>query len=148
MCPDHSDMRMYADLADLNRGFSGLVDRTGRARRAAPRLGLDAAIIDQLRRLSPVRTRVHRRNPGLLACFARLPPASLDCQVAEQPVTHPPYNPAGDDSARLYVTGLLTWFCGRWNSKTGHVVRSVRDSHAQEGGVAGRVGFHPDSRVG
>ena len=25
MCPDHSDIRMYADLVDLNRGFLGLL---------------------------------------------------------------------------------------------------------------------------
>ncbi len=108
MYPDHSDMRMYADLLDLNRGFLGLLTEPG-PHRAVPTYGLDAAIVDQLRRLSPEELEFIAGTPGLLACFSRLPPASL-LQVAEMPVIHSSEQSGWRESARLYVTGLLTYF--------------------------------------
>ncbi len=107
MCPDLSDMRIYDDLTDLNRGFLGLIIAP-RAGQVVPTFGLDAAIIDQLRRLSPEELEFIAATPGLLACFSRLPPPSL-YQVAETRVTRLPSQPAWRDSARLYVTGLLTY---------------------------------------
>ena len=107
MCPDHSDIRIYADLADLNRGFLALLIAPG-VRQAAAGLGLNAAIIDQLRRLSPDQLGFIAGTPGLLACFAKLPAASL-LRVAERQTLHPTQQTAWRDSARLYVTGLVTW---------------------------------------
>ncbi len=107
MCPDHSDMRMYADLTDLNRGFLGLMTEPGE-HRAVPTLGLDAAIVDQLRRLSPAELEFIAGTPGLLACFSRLPSVSLH-QVAETRITPLPAPSGWRESARLYVTGLLTY---------------------------------------
>jgi hypothetical protein len=100
-------MRIYADLKDLNRGFLGLITEPG-AHRAVPTLGLDAAIVDQLCRLSPEELELIAGTPGLLACFSRLPPVSLR-QVAEMPITHLPARSGWRESARLYVTGLLTY---------------------------------------
>jgi len=107
MCPELSDMRIYDDLTDLNRGFLGLMI-TPRAGQVVPTFGLDAAIIDQLRRLSPEELEFIAATPGLLACFSRLPTPSL-YQVAETGVTRLSARPAWRDSARLYVTGLLTY---------------------------------------
>jgi len=107
MYRDCSDMRMYADLADLNRGFLSLLTESG-AGRAAPGLGLDVVIVDQLRRLSPAQIGFIASTPGLLACFAHLPQATL-LQVAERPVTRQPFPSGWRESARLYVTGVLTW---------------------------------------
>lgn len=107
MRPDHSDMQIYEDLTDLNRGFLGLLTEPG-AGRAVPGLGLDSAIVDQLRRLSPEEMEFIAGTPGLLACFARVPLTLLH-QVAEMPITRPPTEPGWRESARLYVTGLLTY---------------------------------------
>lgn len=104
---DLSDIRMYADLTDLNRGFLGLMTEPG-AHRAAPALGLDVAIVDQLRRLSAAELELIAGTPGLLACFSRWPPVSLH-QVAETSITRPPAQTGWRESARLYVTGLLTY---------------------------------------
>jgi len=107
MCAEHSDMRKYADLKDLNGGFLGLLTEPG-ALQAAPGLGLDAAIVDQLRRLSPAELSFIAGTPGLLACFSRPPVASLQ-QVAEAPAAQRSAQTAWRESARLYATGLLTW---------------------------------------
>jgi hypothetical protein len=107
MYPDHSDMRMYADLVDLNRGFLGLLTEPGGGR-AASGLGLNVVIVEQLRRLSPEETEFIAGTPGLLACFARLPQARL-LQVAEIPADRPSFPSAWRESARLYVTGVQTW---------------------------------------
>jgi hypothetical protein len=107
MYPDHSDLRMYADLADLNRGFLGLLTEPG-SRQAVPTYGLDAAIVDQLRRLSPQELEFIAGTPGLLACFSRLPAAAL-LQVAEMPVIHRSEQSDLRESARLYAIGLLTY---------------------------------------
>jgi hypothetical protein len=108
MCPDHSEIRMYADLADLNRGFLGLLTAPG-AGQAAPGLGLEVAIVGQLRRLSPAQIEFIAGTPGLLACFTHSPQANLR-QVAEMPAAHPSLPSVWRESARLYVTGILTWF--------------------------------------
>ena len=107
MYHDHSDMRMYTDLVDLNRSFLGLLTEPG-AGRAAPGLGLDVVIVEQLRRLSPDEIEFIAATPGLLACFAWLPQANL-LQVAEIPAARPPFPSEWRESARLYVTGVLTW---------------------------------------
>ena len=124
MRPNHSDMRMYADLSDLNRGFLGLLTEPG-AQQAVPNFGLDAAIIDQLCRLSLAELEFIAGTPGLLACFSQLPTVSMH-RVAEAPTTRQPAQAAWRESARLYVTGLLTYY-GRWNNVTGLVARSVPD---------------------
>jgi len=108
MSRNFSDMRLYDDLTDLNRGFLGLMT-SPHANQAVPAFGLDAAIINQLRRLSPEELEFIAATPGLLACFFRLPTPSL-YQVAETRVTSLTPQPAWRDSARIYVTGLLTYF--------------------------------------
>ncbi|MAF83273.1 MAG: hypothetical protein CL797_04145 [Chromatiales bacterium] len=100
-------MRMYADLSDLNRGFLGLLTEPG-AQQAVPNFGLDAAIIDQLCRLSLAELEFIAGTPGLLACFSQLPTVSMH-RVAEAPTTRQPAQAAWRESARLYVTGLLTY---------------------------------------
>ena len=106
MRPDYSDMRLYDHLTGLNRGFLGLITAPGPLHEA-PVLGLDAAIVAQLRRLSPVELEFIAGTPGLLACFARVPSALL--RVAETPLVQASVQTGWRESARLYVTGLLTY---------------------------------------
>ncbi len=107
MCPDHADMRLFDDLIDLNRGFLSLITAPG-ARRAAQAHGLDSAIIDQLRSLSAQDLEFIARTPGLLAGFAKVSAVSLH-RVAEMPAVGLVVNSTWRESARLYVTGLLTY---------------------------------------
>jgi len=107
MRPDYSDMRLYDDLTGLNRGFLGLLTESEPASEA-PVLGLDAAIVAQLRRLSPAELEFIAGTPGLLACFSRLPSATL-LRVAEVPFARHKAQSGWRESARLYATGLLTY---------------------------------------
>lgn len=107
MRSDYPDMQMYEDLGDLNRGFLGLITGPG-ATREIPALGLDAAIVEQLRMLSAAELDFIAGTPGLLACFSRLPPPSLH-QVAEIPVARLAVHRGWRESARLYVISLLTY---------------------------------------
>ncbi|MDP7153678.1 MAG: hypothetical protein QF789_03780 [Gammaproteobacteria bacterium] len=107
MRPNHSDMRMYADLMDLNRGFLGLLTAP-RSQQAVPNFGLDAAIIDQLSRLSLAELEFIAATPGLLACFSQWPTVSMHW-VAEVGTTRTSNQAAWRETARLYVTGLLTY---------------------------------------
>ncbi len=107
MRPEHSDMRLYVELTGLNRGFLGLITETGPLREA-PVLGLDAATVDQLRRLSQEELEFIASTPGLLACFSNIPTVSR-LRVAEKSVTRIAAQTGWRESARLYVTGLLTY---------------------------------------
>ena len=107
MRPEHSDMRLYVELTGLNRGFLGLITKRGPLREA-PVLGLDAATVDQLRQLSPEELEFIAGTPGLLACFSHIPSVSR-LRVAEQSVSRISAQNGWRESARLYVTGLLTY---------------------------------------
>jgi len=107
MRPEYPDSRMYADLTDLNLGFLGLLIEPG-ARQGVANLGLDVAIVDQLRRLSPEELAFVAGTPGLLASISRFPSATLH-QVAEAPGVQLLERTGWRESARLYVTGLLTY---------------------------------------
>jgi len=103
MCPDHGDTPLTPELVSLNLGFVELI-----AAPDAPGLGLEAAIVEQLRTLAPLEKAFIAGTPGLLACFARLPPPALQ-RVAEAPPVLTPVESSWREAARLYVTGLLTW---------------------------------------
>lgn len=103
MCPDHGDTALTAELVDLNLGFLTLITAPD-----APGLGLEAAIVEQLRTLRAQERAFIAGTPGLLACFRRLPPSALQ-RVAEAQPALAPVESAWRESARLYVTGLLTW---------------------------------------
>jgi len=107
MYPEHSDMRMYADLADLNLGFLILMTDPGACREVFS-LGLDTAIIEQLRSLAPAELEFIASTPGLLACFSGFAPRALH-HVADRPVARQSAQSDWRESARLYVTGLLTY---------------------------------------
>jgi len=100
-------MRLYAELTSLNRGFLGLITEPGPLREA-PVLGLDAATVDQLRQLSKEELEFISGTPGLLACFSNIPSVSR-LRVAEKSVTRISAQTGWRESARLYVTGLLTY---------------------------------------
>lgn len=116
MYPDHADMRMYADLTELNLGFLTLMTDPG-ACQAISSLGLDVAIVDQLCRLSPAELEFVAGTPGLLACFSSLP-ARARHHVAEPPAASRSAQSGWRESARLYVTGLLTYL---WQLERGNV---------------------------
>jgi hypothetical protein len=107
MRPEHSDMRLYAELTGLNLGFLGLITKPGPLREA-PVLGLDAATVEQLRRLSEEELEFVAGTPGLLACFSPIPSVQR-LRVSEQPVSEISAQTDWRESARLYVTGLLTY---------------------------------------
>ena len=107
MRPEHSDMRLYVEITGLNRGFLELITKPGPLREA-PVLGLDAATVDQLRQLSPEELEFIAGTPGLLACFSHIPSVSR-LRVAEKSVSRISAQTGWRESARLYVTGLLTY---------------------------------------
>ncbi len=111
MCPEHSDIQMYADLAELNLGFLTLMIEEG-ASRAASALGLEPAIIEQLRRLTSAELEFIAGTPGLLACFSRFVPGPVH-HVADRPDAKTsaqlPAESVWWESARLYVIGLLAY---------------------------------------
>ena len=107
MRPEHSDMRLYVEITGLNRGFLELITKPGPLREA-PVLGLDAATVDQLRQLSPEELEFIAGSPGLLACFSHIPSVSR-LRVAEKSVSRISAQTGWRESARLYVTGLLTY---------------------------------------
>ena len=107
MSPEYSEMRMVAEIGDLNRGFLALLTRSG-ARRMAPGLGLQTAIVDQLRQLTDAERDQMARTPGLLACLAP-PNQSAGLRVADQVRPFAVELNFWIDAARLYAIGLLTW---------------------------------------
>jgi len=107
MYREYSDTRIYSDLADLNRGFLDLLVEPASLRGFSP-FGLDAAIVDQLRQLSPPELEAIAGTPGLLACFSRFAPAAHH-QVAETPAVALRGQSAWRESARLFATGLSTY---------------------------------------
>ncbi len=107
MYPEYSDTRIYADLANLNRGFLDLLVEPG-SPRVASTFGLDAAIVNQLRQLSAVELDMIATTPGLLACFSQFAPVPLH-QVAETSIAGLSEPPVWRESARLFVMCLLTY---------------------------------------
>ena len=107
MYPDHSDMRMYADLTDLNLGFLTLMTDPS-ACQVVSNLGLDVVIVEQLSRLSIEELEFIAGTPGLLACFSSVPERARH-HVAEMPAAQLSTQSDWWESVRLYVTGLLTW---------------------------------------
>lgn len=116
MYGDRADMRLYADLTELNLGFLTLITDPG-ACQAVSSLGLDVAIVDQLRRLSSTELEFIAGTPGLLACFASFPVRARH-HVAEPPADRQSAHSSWRESARLYVTGLLTYV---WQLEHGSV---------------------------
>jgi len=97
------DTHFYAEIRDLNLEFLGLI-AAGRQRHQGPIFGLDAAIVDQISRLTRPQLEAMAATPCLLAGFAggRTRPT----RVAEP-------SPSSDvgwaGHARLFAAGLRTY---------------------------------------
>lgn len=100
------DRHFYAEMRDLNLEFLMLVMRC-RQRPGEPVFGLDAAVVDHLRRLGPAQLESMATTPCLLAGLRATPPPGL--VRAAEPRLGEESPPAADGC--VFAAGLLTYVC-------------------------------------